>query len=82
MAATVKVSSKNQIALPADVRRQLAIEPGDRLEVSVEDNRIVLERMPVDPLERLLNIAPEIWKGIDTQAYIDELRNEWSHREF
>ena len=50
MAATVKVSSKNQIALPADVRRQLAIEPGDRLEVSVEDNRIVLERMPVDPL--------------------------------
>ncbi|HEY8695109.1 MAG TPA: AbrB/MazE/SpoVT family DNA-binding domain-containing protein [Chloroflexota bacterium] len=82
---TVKVSAKNQIAVPASVRKRLGIKPGDRLRVEVRGQKATLEReertQSASVVDDLLAIAPEIWRGIDTQAYIDELRNEWSHRE-
>ena len=78
---TVKVSRKNQIAVPAAVRRQLGIKPGDRLEVEVEDSRVVLRPQRRSAVDELIALAPEIWRGIDTDRYIDELRSEWSDRE-
>ncbi|HLQ33185.1 MAG TPA: AbrB/MazE/SpoVT family DNA-binding domain-containing protein [Chloroflexota bacterium] len=83
--STVKVSAKNQIAVPAAVRKRLGIKPGDRLRIEIKGKKAILEREePVarrDVLTELLELAPEIWQGIDTTAYIEELRNEWSHRE-
>jgi AbrB family looped-hinge helix DNA binding protein len=82
---TVKVSRKNQIAVPAAVRRQLGIKPGDRLRVEVKGKKATLEREEPAPtrsvVDELLAIAPELWQGIDTTAYLEELRNEWTHRE-
>jgi AbrB family looped-hinge helix DNA binding protein len=50
----VKLSSKSQIVVPAEVRRALGLEPGDVLDVQVEGDRIVAKREdPIDPLERL-----------------------------
>ena len=37
-----KVSTKRQIVLPGPIRRKLGIQPGDPLEISVEQDRIVL----------------------------------------
>jgi AbrB family looped-hinge helix DNA binding protein len=79
--ARVKVSRKNQIAVPAAVRRKLGIKPGDWLEIEANDRDVVLRSQPRDALAELISIAPEIWQGIDTQAYLRELRDEWSHRE-
>ena len=31
-------------------------------------------------LLELEGLGAEIWKGIDAQAYVDDLRNEWNHR--
>jgi len=77
----VKVSSKNQIAVPAAVRRQLGIKPGDTLRVEVKGRVATLapehpaaER---DVLSELLNVAPELWRNFDGEAYINELRGEW-----
>jgi len=78
---TVKVSRKNQIAVPAAVRRQLGIRPGDRLTVEVEGAKVILRPEPQSHLDRLINLAPEIWEGVDAAEYIRELRDEWSHRE-
>jgi AbrB family looped-hinge helix DNA binding protein len=77
----VKVSRKNQIAVPAEVRRKLGIKPGDWLEVETKEHEVVLRPSARDALEELISIAPEIWRGIDTQTYLRELRDEWSHRE-
>jgi AbrB family looped-hinge helix DNA binding protein len=77
----VKVSRKNQIAVPAEVRRKLGIKPGDWLEVETKDHEVVLRPPARDALAELISIAPEIWRGIDTQTYLRELRDEWSHRE-
>lgn len=77
----VKVSRKNQVAVPAVVRRRLGIKPGDWLDVQVTEREVVLRPQPRDALEELISIAPEIWRGLDGTAYLRELRDEWSHRE-
>lgn len=77
----VKVSRKNQIAVPATVRRKLGIRPGDWLEVEVADGEAVLRPQPRSALGELVSIAPEIWRGVEGKAYLRELRDEWSHRE-
>jgi len=39
-----KVSAKGQVVLPGPIRRRLGIRAGDRLEVSVDAERIVLAK--------------------------------------
>jgi len=43
---TVKVSSRNQIALPSEASKELNIRSGDRLLVDVEDGVLVLVPQP------------------------------------
>jgi AbrB family looped-hinge helix DNA binding protein len=50
---TVTVGSKGQIVIPADVRRELGIEPGQRIEVSQKDGHVVLRPLPKDLLASL-----------------------------
>jgi AbrB family looped-hinge helix DNA binding protein len=78
---TVKVSRKNQIAVPASVRRRLGIGPGDLLDVDVEGSRVVLRARRPTALADLLAIAPELWRGMEAERYVDELRDEWTARE-
>jgi AbrB family looped-hinge helix DNA binding protein len=77
MTLQVKVSSKHQIAVPATVRRELAIDAGDHLLVEVQDGAIVLIPMPVDPVEELKGLGREIWEGVDVQEYLDGERAGW-----
>jgi AbrB family looped-hinge helix DNA binding protein len=37
-----RVSTKGQIILPAPLRRRLGLQAGDRLDIAVEQNRIIL----------------------------------------
>ena len=73
---SVKVSSKNQIAVPAAVRRRLGIRPGDRLSVAVKGGRIVLEPQPHSVVDEMASLAPEVWRGVDAVQYVRELRDE------
>jgi AbrB family looped-hinge helix DNA binding protein len=78
---SVKVSRKNQIAVPAAARRQLGIRPGDLLEVEVGDGAIVLRPRPTSVADELRDLAPELWHGIDAATYLRDLRDEWARRE-
>lgn len=53
MAVSVKMSSKNQIVVPKPARDALALEPGDRLAVSVQGDSIRMEKLPPDAEDRL-----------------------------
>lgn len=77
MLQRVKVSSKNQIAIPSSARRQLGIAPGDRLVVVVEDGVLMLVPEPIDPVSELQGLGQEIWDGVDAQEYVNRLRDEW-----
>ena len=63
---TVTISSKYQVVIPRAARKQLRIKPGQKMQVIVYDNRVVL--IPIRPIEE----AQGIFKGIDT----DNLREE------
>lgn len=73
----VKVSSKHQIAVPAEVRRQLHIKGGDHLLLEVRDGVAVLVAEPEDYVERLRGLHGEIWTDVDPQDYVHEERDAW-----
>jgi AbrB family looped-hinge helix DNA binding protein len=65
-----RVSTKGQIVLPAPLRRKLGIRAGDPLDISIEQNRIVLSpasepkheaRIVEDPITGLpmLSLGPD-----------------------
>ncbi|HEX9774640.1 MAG TPA: AbrB/MazE/SpoVT family DNA-binding domain-containing protein [Actinomycetota bacterium] len=69
------VSSKGQITLPVWARRELGIEPGAVLTVSVEDGRLVLERLD-DWLDRLQGSLKGVYG--DPDDYVREQREGWN----
>ncbi|MCB9730080.1 MAG: AbrB/MazE/SpoVT family DNA-binding domain-containing protein [Deltaproteobacteria bacterium] len=73
MTSTAKLSSKSQLTIPVWVRRQLGLEPGARVSLSVVDGRLVLA-----PLETDLDAVEGSLAGIygDADRYIDELRED------
>ena len=77
MAVRVKVSKKYQIAVPAQVRRQLGIRQGDELLVELRGNYAVLLPAPHDYAQRLRGLHREMWEGIDPQEYVQQERAAW-----
>jgi AbrB family looped-hinge helix DNA binding protein len=75
--ASVKVSKRNQIAVPAAARQQLKIRSGDRLIVDIQDGMLILLPAPDDYAQYLSGLHNEIWQGIDIAQYILEERKKW-----
>jgi len=75
---SVKVSSKHQIAVPSEVRKRLGIKAGDRLEVEIRDDVIVLRPRAGSVADRLYGSGRGIYG--DPMVYIRALRDEWEER--
>jgi AbrB family looped-hinge helix DNA binding protein len=73
---SVKISSKHQIAVPSAIRKELHLEPGDRLMAQVRDGVIVLIPQHGDVVEQMRGLHSEIW-DIDIDQYINEERDSW-----
>ena len=73
--ALAKLSSKSQIVVPAEVRRSLALKPGDTVVLEVVGDHAVLRRRDRSAVSELAELGGDLWKG-----YADELqvaREEW-----
>jgi AbrB family looped-hinge helix DNA binding protein len=77
MSPRVTVNRSNQITLPASVRQQLGIKPGDHLIVNVRGRHVVLLPEPKDYVSALRGLGREIWEGIDADEYIANERASW-----
>jgi len=77
MPQTVKVSSRNQIALPSEARKKLGIRPGDRLLVEVQDGVLVLIPQPEDYVATMAGLHREVWEDVDADAYLNDERDAW-----
>ncbi len=74
---TGKVTRKGQVTIPLRIRRQLGIEPGDRVVYHIEDDKVYLTAIKetlastygaVEPLHR-----PEDFQALRDQAIEDHV---------
>ena len=64
------VDALGRIVIPAELRRSLGIAEGDRLTLSLEGERIVLEKDGVDALEDLRRACERLLADPSTPADI------------
>ena len=69
----VTVSTKGQIAIPADIRDELRLEKGKRMVVTVKNGVVVMK--PLKNLSELKGVLSGVDKDIN--KVIRELRREW-----
>ena len=77
---SVKVSTKHQIAVPSEARHRLGIRAGDRLDVEIGDDTIILRKRSAHVSDRPRGLGAEMWRGVDPVEYVRELRREWDDR--
>ena len=76
------VNVKYQVVIPKEVRKKIKVKPGQRMDVNVTGDQIILSPAklkskldwPKDYYEKLGGI----WEGVDVDKYIDEERNSWN----
>lgn len=71
--ASSTITSKGQMTLPKEVRDQLRLQPGDRLDVAVQDRRIVLTPKTLR-LEDLCSVLPPAKKRRSLEEINDAIR--------
>ena len=71
----VTLSSKNQIVIPREARERLGLRPGDRLDVTVDEERIVIERSDEDLSESLRGLLRRYYG--DVRDYLAAERDSW-----
>ena len=73
---TITVTTKGQITIPADLRRELQISEGTKLIVTREGE--ALKIIPVPKLSQLAGVDKDIFKGRKPSKELEEMRNEWT----
>jgi antitoxin PrlF len=68
------VSTKGQVTIPQEIRRQLGIRAGDKVWISVEDSRVVLRQAEMSLLAGYRSI-PALKKPL-TDKEMDDLIEE------
>ncbi len=70
-----KLSSKSQIVIPAEIRKRFELRPGDTLEITEEQDWIMIRKAPVSFVDGLENCASDLWQGYEKE--MNEARDQW-----
>jgi AbrB family looped-hinge helix DNA binding protein len=70
--ATVALGQQGRLVIPAELRAELGLAPGDRLHLQLTGRRLVVQR-PQDAVEQLRGLASDVPK---TRSLVDELLAE------
>ena len=73
--ATVTVTAKGQITIPADLRRKLEIAEGEQLMIVCEGE--TLKIIPIPKLSKLAGADKGIFKERKPSKEIEKIRKEW-----
>lgn len=74
--AITTIGESYQVVIPQDIRETLHLEPGERLDVRVEEGNVVMVRLP-SHTSRLFGKHRDLWKDTDAVAYIRGERESW-----
>ncbi len=82
---TVKLSSRGQLVIPAEMRRALDLERGTRFEVSVDDDHIVLTPIRDEDWRSLrgsLQSGPSLTDALTAERRRERERDEATLEEY
>jgi len=71
-AIDVTLAERGQIVIPKEIRDELGIKPGSRLQIRVLDGRLLIEKKVVLDLSRWVGKAVD--DGLTTNEALTELR--------
>jgi AbrB family looped-hinge helix DNA binding protein len=76
---TLKISSKNQIVIPAGVRQKLNLKKGVSVVMyALDENRAILSKQPKSYAESLRGLGKEVWEELGgSEKYLQNERNSW-----
>ena len=77
MKTTIKVSSKYQIVIPREARKNLNLKAGDKLIVKANNEKIIIYPQPKSYAKYSLGLWKETWRGIDATEYVRKERETW-----
>ncbi|MHB8443017.1 MAG: AbrB/MazE/SpoVT family DNA-binding domain-containing protein [Patescibacteria group bacterium] len=73
-----KLSSKNQVTIPSQVRKKLKIKNGGQIVFIVDNDSVIMKKEIKDVNSYMSGLGKEIWR--DSEKYIDSTRNEWEEK--
>ncbi len=76
MAVLITASSRGQIVIPKEIRKNLKIVPGKKLSIKEESGHILITPLPDDPVEAFCGIfkeGPSLTEALLDQRKEDEL---------
>lgn len=63
---TRKIDELGRIVIPSDFREELGMEPGEKLEIYIEEGRLVLKKtVKIDSLSEINSLKERISKAYD-----------------
>ena len=72
------MTGRHRITLPADLRRQLGIAPGDAIEITVEGQQATLHKVAEQPTPELHGLLTDYFAdGEDVLRFVDNERSGW-----
>ena len=77
MKTVIKVSSKYQIVIPLEARKNLNLKEGDELIVKADEEKIIIYPQPKSYAKYSLGLGKETWKGTEATEYIRKERETW-----
>jgi len=77
MKTTIKVSSKYQIVIPREARKNLNLKAGDKLIVKVNNEKIIIYPQPKSYAKYSLGLGKETWRSVDATEYVRKERETW-----
>lgn len=78
MGKVATLTSKSQITIPAEIRRQLGIGPGDKVILAMEGDRAVLRPVTGSVTDFLEGLGRTVWEAAGSgREAIEGERDAW-----
>lgn len=80
--ATAKLSTKYQIVVPREVRKQMRLHAGTILTLyPLDEDRALLVKRPKDAVSALEGLGKEVWESLGgADTYIRNERRAWQKK--
>jgi bifunctional DNA-binding transcriptional regulator/antitoxin component of YhaV-PrlF toxin-antitoxin module len=75
--SVLKIEDPSHIELPVEVGERLGLKPGDVIVITIEDQRVIMEKRAGSPVDASFGLWSDLPPGPE---YIDALRAEWDDR--